>query len=95
MNNISEIVEIDQRRRELTRDGKYQIPNFNSLFTYNVNPFFNDKTLVNQWMDWMFHFSLVSKNHYERRIREAGVMTTSYMYPYCKDKYRLASSINK
>lgn len=91
--NIIETVGKDQGRRGLAIDGKYQIPNFNSLFTYNVNPFFNDKTLVNK--DWMIHFSLVSKEQYERRIREAGIMTTSYMYPYCKEKYRLASLIKK
>ncbi|XP_037049366.1 uncharacterized protein LOC119083687 [Bradysia coprophila] len=63
----------------------YQIPKFNTLFTYRANPFDKQLPRVNEWMDWIFQFSLLSKCHYERRIREASIMTTSYMYPFCKD----------
>ncbi|XP_037024969.1 uncharacterized protein LOC119066543 [Bradysia coprophila] len=72
-------------QRFLSRDGRHQIPKFKSIFTYYANPFDKQLTLTNEWMDWMFQFSLLPKLHYERRVREASIMTSSYLYPFCKD----------
>ncbi|KAJ6639849.1 (+)-T-muurolol synthase ((2E,6E)-farnesyl diphosphate cyclizing), partial [Pseudolycoriella hygida] len=73
---------------ELIRDGKYVPPKFTSIFEYHANPYVKRIDLTNEWMDWMFQFSLIPKDHYERRIREASILTASYLYPCCKDIYK-------